>query len=175
MVRAMWSLAAALMLLPVWAGPSPAQVLPEELQRAAVGSAVGVAGGTVITISAIVARARFQREFLDSVDDLIHWQTIPMIAAPAAGAVFGLAGRDALVGSMIGSTAGLLVGAAVGTGLAMTLSNDDEWHWASGIMGAGLGLTVGGIAGGLLGWSRDDDPDLDYPGVLRFGLAVPVP
>ena len=65
------------------AAPATAQ-----LGRALIGAGVGVAGGSVITMSAIVARARFQREYIDSVEDLIHWQTIPMIAAPAAGTVF---------------------------------------------------------------------------------------
>jgi hypothetical protein len=160
----------ALALLPIGAAPAPAQWV-----RATLGAGVGVAGGTVVTLSAIVARARFQQEYIDSVEDLIHWQTIPMIAAPAAGIVFGLAGHDAQVGSIVGSSSGLVAGAALGAGLGWLLSDQQEWPWAGGVIGAGVGLTVGGLAGGLLAWSRDEDADLGFPDALRFGLSVPAP
>jgi hypothetical protein len=150
------------------AAPATAQA-----ERAALGAAVGVAGGAVVTLSAVVFRARFQREYLDSVDDLIHWQTLPMIGAPAAGILFGLAGREAHIGSIVGSTGGMLAGAAVGSGIGWIVSHTPESPWAGGVIGAGVGLTVGGLYMGLRGWSRDEDARLDYPGFLRFGLIVP--
>jgi hypothetical protein len=143
--------------------------------RAALGAAVGVAGGAVVTLSAIVARARFKQEYIDSADDLIHWQSIPMIAAPAAGIVFGLAGRDAQAGSIVGSSSGLLAGAAVGAGLGWLLSEQQEWPWGGAVIGAGAGLTVGGLAGGLIAWSRDENPDIPLPKELRFGVSIPLP
>lgn len=146
-----------------------------QVARASLGAAIGVAGGAVITMSAIVARARFQNEYLESVDDLIHWQTIPMVAAPAAGIFFGLAGQDAHVGSIVGSTTGMVVGSGVGAFLGWLTSPDQEAPWAGGVIGAGVGLTIGGIAGGLLAWSEDSQADIDFPEFLRFELSVPAP
>lgn len=149
--------------------PAPAQAA----RRALLGGAVGVAGGGVVTLSAIVARARFQREYLDSADDLIHWQTIPMIAAPGAGILFGLAGHDAHVGSMIGSTTGMATGAALGAGLGWLLSDQQEWPWAGAVIGAGVGLTIGGMVGGLRAWKRDEDPEIKFPDTPFFIISIP--
>ena len=155
----------------------PTATVPASAQwaRAALGAGVGVAGGTVVTLSAIVARARFQHEYIDSVDDLIHWQTIPMIAAPAAGIVFGLAGRDAQVGSIVGSSSGLVAGAALGAGLGWLLSNEQEAPWAGGVIGAGVGLTIGGLGGGLLAWNWEDESPPEASTAIHLGLSVPAP
>lgn len=163
---------AALLLLP--AAPAPAEA---QWVRAAAGAGVGIAGGAVVTMSAIVFRARFQQEYLDSADDLIHWQTIPMIAAPAAGVVFGVAGREAQWGSIIGSTSGMAVGAAVGAGVGWLSSDLQEAPWAGGVIGAGVGLALGGLAGGLIGWSqRDEDQEGgSAPAEIRLGWSVPIP
>jgi hypothetical protein len=145
-----------------------------QLQRPAIGAAVGVLGGGVITLSAVVARARFKREYVDSMDDLIHWQSLPMLLTPAVGIGFGLAGDEALKGSVIGSTSGMVVGAAVGSGLAYVLSEAPEWPWAGAVIGAGAGLTIGGLYYGLRKWEADDDPAIAYPEVLRLGITVPL-
>jgi hypothetical protein len=159
----------ALSLAAGTAAPAGAQ-----LGRALIGAGVGVAGGSVITMSAIVARARFQREYIDSVEDLIHWQTIPMIAAPAAGTLFGFAGGSALKGSVVGSVSGMAAGAAAGAGLGWLLSREQEAPWAGGVIGAGVGMTIGGLAGGLVAWARDDNPGLEFPDRLRLTLSIPV-
>ncbi len=169
MSRMLWSLLLALLLMPLTTMPTLAQV-----GRAAIGGAVGVPGGAVVTMAVVVARARFQRQYLDSAEDLIHWQSVPMIAGPATGVVFGLAGKDALVGSIVGVTAGTVVGAAVGAGIGWIASPTPESPWSGGVIGAGIGLTLGGLLGGLRGWSRDEDPDIPFPDVLRLGFSVPV-
>lgn len=117
--------------------------------RAAIGGAVGVAGGAMITMSVVVARARWQGEYLESIDDLIHWQSAPMILTPAVGVMFGLAGKEPLIASVIGSTSGLVVGSAVGAGLGWLLSTSAESPWAGGVIGAGAGMTLGGLTLGL--------------------------
>lgn len=159
-----------LALLPGTPAPAAAQV-----ERAVIGGGVGVLGGAAVTMAVVVARARLHREYLDSAGDLIHWQSTPMIAAPAAGVVFGLAGEDALMGSMAGSMGGLLIGAAAGAGLGWFLSEEQEWPWAGGVIGGGVGLAAGGLVGGLFAWSRDEDADLEFPAALRMGLSIPIP
>lgn len=146
-----------------------------QIERPLIGAGIGLAGGAVVTISTIVARARFQHEYIDSVEDLIHWQSIPMIGAPAAGVLFGLAGKDSLTGSIIGSTVGMAAGAALGTGLGWLVSRNPESPWAGGVIGAGVGLTFGGLGYGLYRWNLDEAPDLSFPDLLRFQIALPAP
>lgn len=155
--------------------PGPAQ---SQWVRAAVGAGVGIAGGAVVTASAVVFRARFQQEYMDSADDLIHWQTIPMIAAPAAGIAFGLAGEEAQMGSIVGSTSGMAVGAAVGAGIGWLVSDLQESPWAGGVIGAGVGLTLGGLTGGILGWTRSADEEEGgdaAPTALHLGWSIRAP
>jgi hypothetical protein len=165
--------AVVLMMVVMAVGAVPEE-LPAQVDRAAVGAGIGIAGGAVITLSAIVARARFQREYIDSVDDLIHWQSIPMIAAPAAGITFGLAGQDALIGSIVGSVSGMAVGAAAGAGLGWLASRQQESPWAGAVIGAGVGMSLGGLGLGLIRWADDDDPHIPFPSILRFNLSVPL-
>lgn len=138
-------------------GVRPPEVGAQQAGRAAIGAGIGVGGGVVITLSVIVARARFQGEYLASVDDLLHWQTLPMILTPATGAIFGWRSREALEGSVKGSVGGMLVGTALGAGVGWLSSNSAESPWAGGVIGAGVGLTIGGIVMGLRGWANDDE------------------
>lgn len=133
-----------------------------QVARASIGTAVGIAGGAAITLSVVVARARFEGVYLDSADDLLHWQSAPMILTPAVGLAFGLAGKEALRGSVIGSTTGLLAGTVLGAGVGWLTSNDPEAPWAGGVIGSGVGMTVGGLGLGIRGWLRSrSDADAD--------------
>jgi hypothetical protein len=133
--------------------------------RAAIGGVVGIVGGVVITLAAVVVRARFQHEYLESVDNLIHWQSAPMILAPAAGVMFGLAGANALKGSIVGSVAGAAVGAVLGAWLGWVFAEYQEGPWAGGLIGAGVCLAAGGLFLGLRAWRRDADAELEFPSV----------
>ena len=158
-------------LLPLATAPAP---LSAQVGRAALGGAVGLGAGLGITMATVVARARFQSEYLEAVNDLIHWQSAPILLAPAVGGVFGWASEDALRGSVTYGVGGMLAGAAAGAAIGWLASEYPEGPWAGGVIGGGLGLAVGGIVGGLTGWSDDPDADLDLPGALRFGVRVPV-
>ncbi len=144
-----------------------------QVGRAAMGTAVGVGGGAVITVSVIVARAQLQQEYLAGVEDLIHWQSLPMILTPAVGAAFGYASREAFVGSVIGSTSGMLIGTAVGAGVGWLISPQAEAPWAGAAIGAGAGMTIGGLFLGIRGWleSRDDEDGGDP---LRLEVRLPL-
>ena len=96
-----------------------------------------------------------------------------MLAAPAAGILFGLAGEDALVGSIVGSSSGMVVGAGVGATLGYLLSAEQEWPWAGGVIGAGVGLTIGGVGLALARWSADDNPGVPMPDI-SLSLSVPI-
>jgi hypothetical protein len=142
--------------------------------RAATGGAVGIAGGAVITLSVVVARAHFQGEYLESADDLIHWQSAPMLITPAVGVMFGLAGREPLIASIKGSTSGMLLGTAIGAGIGWLVSGSPELPWAGGVIGAGAGMTIGGLYLGLRAISRQGDEGSGDEPPLYIGVRVPL-
>ena len=140
----------------------------------AIGGGLGVAAGAALTLSIVVARAQLGEEYLDSAGDLIHWQTVPMVAGPATGVVFGLAGEEVLVGSLIGSLFGLVGGTAIGAGVGWLASAQPESPWAGGVIGAGTGLSLGGFVGGLLAWrGRDEAGGSDPVPAMSIGVRVP--
>lgn len=160
-------LATLLVLLAGFPRPAAAQEVPP---RAALGMGLGVVGGVGITVAKVVARARLQGEYLHEPSDLIHWQSVSMILAPAAGGVFGVHSWDALRGSFIGSASGFAVGVGVGALVGSLTTSSSEGPWAGGAIGGGLGLAVGGLIGGYLGWKEHEEG-----GATPVSLEVRVP
>lgn len=158
--------------------PVPAKPLLAQATKAAIGTAVGVGGGAVITMSAVVARARFEGKYLESVSDLIDWQSVPMILTPAVGLFFGLGGAKPLNASIVGSVSGMVIGAGVGAGIGWLAAADQEAPWAGGMIGAGVGMVVGGLFLGGRAWleSRDDnEPEPgggSEPARIEFRLPI---
>lgn len=134
------------------AAPAAGQNAP----RAALGAGLGVLGGVGITIANVVARAHWQDEYLLDLGDLIHWQSLPMILAPATGAVFGLHSREALQGSFVGAVSGLGLGAGLGALIGRAATAEPEGPWAGGVIGGGLGLAIGGLLGGYIGMAEHE-------------------
>lgn len=158
----------------VASGVEPAVGQSGPLRRAAIGGALGIGGGSVATLAVIVARARIQRKYLDSPDDLVHWQTLPAIAGPVSGVVFGVAGDRVLWGSVLGSTSGMVAGAAVGAGLGAILSDDPEWRWGGGVIGAGVGVSVGALVGAFLGWEKTEDMEQAETTSIPISVRIPL-
>lgn len=168
MIRRHTLLLATLVVL--LAAPPRAAAAQEVMPRAALGAGLGVVGGVGITVAKVVARARFQNEYLHEPSDLIHWQSISMILAPAAGGVYGIHSWDALRGSFFGSSSGFAVGVGVGVLVGHLTSETAEGRWAGGAIGGGLGLAVGGLIGGYLGWRQHEES-----GAAPLSLEVRVP
>lgn len=167
-------LVAALAVALVAGGADPAAGQSGALKRAAIGGALGVGGGSIATLAVIVARARFQSKYLDSPDDLVHWQTLPAIAGPVSGIVFGMAGDRVLWGSVRGSTSGLVAGAAVGAGLGALLSDDPEWRWGGGVIGAGVGVSLGALVGAFIGWKETEDLEQAESRSIPISVRIPL-
>lgn len=162
-------------LLALCASPLiPRPAAGQEVGRAAIGGGLGVLGGVGVTTALVVARAKLQNRYVHEPGDLIHWKSAPLILGPAAGVAFGLAGEEALRGSVVGSVSGLVAGTAVGAGLGWLLSDDPEWRWAGGAMGGGFGMTIGGLAGGVLGWIDQEKRDVAPAAPVRLMLRVPL-
>jgi hypothetical protein len=122
------------------------------------GAVLGLIGGGVITLAIIVARARWWHVYLESVDDLVHWQGVPIAVGALTGLLFGWAGWWAFAGSVLGSISGLLAGAGVGATVGALVSSYPESPWAGGILGAAAGLTLGGVAWGIHWWRVHHPP-----------------
>lgn len=165
----LWALVIALAITSVRPQPVIAQVT-----KAAMGTAVGVGGGALITMSLVVARAKFQGEYLESVEDLIHWQSAPMLITPGVGMFFGLGGRKPLEASVLGSVSGMLVGTAVGAGIGWLVSASPEAPWAGGVMGAGAGMTIGGLALGTRAWLRSRQTDDGGSEIPLLEIRIPL-
>lgn len=159
-------LATLVVLLGTLPQPAAAQKVP----RAALGAGLGVLGGVGITVANVVARAHWQNEFLNEPGDLIHWQSAPMILAPAAGVVYGLHSWEALGGSFIGSATGFVAGVGVGALVGRLTMDTPEGPWAGGAMGGGLGLAIGGLVGGYIGWKQHEETG---SAPLSLGVRVP--
>lgn len=157
--------------------PLPVRPLAGQATKAAIGTAVGVGGGAVITMSAVVARARFEGRYLESVDDLIDWQSLPMLLTPAVGLFFGLGGAKPLNASIVGSVSGMAIGAAVGAGIGWLSASDQEAPWAGGVIGAGAGMVVGGLFLGGRAWlesrkNKDDPGTAEDAARIEFRLPI---
>ncbi len=153
--------------------PGSAREVAAQTGRAAIGGAVGVAGGAVITLSIVVARARFQGEYIEGAEDLIHWQSVPMLLTPAVGVMFGASGSRPLKQSVIGSTSGMVLGTALGAGIGWAVSESPEAPWAGGVIGAGVGMTVGGLLLGIRAMLRDRD-DGESAAPVRVDVRIPL-
>lgn len=157
--------------------PLPARPLLGQATQAAIGTAVGVGGGAVITMSAVVARARFEGRYLESIEDMIDWQSVPMILTPAVGLFFGLGGTKPLNASIVGSVSGMAVGAALGTGIGWLAATDQEAPWAGGVIGAGAGMVVGGLFLGGRAWlegRKEGDPPEGSGDPVRIEFRLPI-
>ncbi len=143
-----------MMVVPVRGSAALAQLPP--VARAAISGGVGLAEGAVVSLAIMVARARFEDEYVESPSDVIAWgwQAVPVLVAPLAGLTFGLRGKDAFAGSLLGSASGLVIGATVGGLIGRLTSNSSESVWAGAIMGAGAGLTIGRVLLGVLQWNE---------------------
>ena len=154
-----------------------ARPLLGQATKAAIGTVVGVGGGAVITMSAVVARARFEGVYLESIEDMLDWHSVPMILTPAVGLFFGLAGSKPLNASIVGSVSGMAMGAALGAGIGWLAAADQEAPWAGGVIGAGGGMIVGGLLLGGRAWLEGrKDGDLPEGGgdPVRIEFRLPI-
>lgn len=173
----MMRMAGYLVLVALAQVPLPARPLLGQATKAAIGTAVGIGGGAVITMSAVVARARFEGKYLESVNDMIDWQSAPMLLTPAVGLFFGLGGVKPLNASIVGSVSGMAVGAAVGAGIGWLAASDQEAPWAGGVIGAGAGMVIGGLFLGGRAWleSRKEERALEEAGEpARIEFRLPI-
>jgi hypothetical protein len=100
----------------------------------------------VLTLAVVVARARFQAYYLDSLADAFGWTALPLPLAVVAGAAAGWRSGGWLAALTACCFAGAAVGVAAGVGLGGVLSPEPEDRWAGGVIGGAAGLLLGAAA-----------------------------
>lgn len=148
--------------------PAPARAQGSYL-AAALGAGAGLVAGGYVTVAVVVARAQIEQEYVFGLDDILDWESIPVIVGPATGVALGLWDDDRLVRTVIGGAGGTLAGAGLGLLLGDRLWDPPEGRWAGAAIGAGAGLVLGALTG--MAWPATESPS---PGNPPAAAGVPV-
>jgi hypothetical protein len=105
------------------------------------GLLAGLAGGLVVVLGLVVARARIEGAYFHDADELLSWVGLPLLLGPIAGAWIGAA-HPPHESILPGSAVGLALGAALGAALG-TIGDDPTAVWAGMVMGAASGVVLG--------------------------------
>lgn len=155
------------------AATTHAQFKDTRLPYAVLGGLAGVAAGSVIGISLIVAESRYGR-YVHDADDVTGWRSLPVTIGIATGTLLGIYSPHRLETSFYYGVAGMTVGAAAGLGLGSLIWEPPEGRWAGAAIGAGVGLTIGGVAGMLFPLGGEDGLGTGGAGQGAGGVPVVV-
>ena len=149
------------------AGAAP-RVADAQLVSGAVGAIGGIGAGGYVTLAVVVARAQYGH-YLHDVDDLLGWQSVPVLLGAATGTAVGVWDEDRMVTGFIYGAAGTLIGGSIGYLVGPLIWKRPEGKWAGGAIGAGAGMAAGYFLGVLM------PRDRIAPGFLRRdNAAVPI-
>lgn len=147
--------ASALAASLVWPARSDAQVL-----SGAVGAIGGIGAGGYVTLAVVVARAQYGH-YLHDAEDLLGWNSVPVLLGAGVGTAVGVWDADRMVTGFVYGAGGALVGGTIGYLVGPLIWKRPEGKWAGGAIGAGAGMAAGyflgvfnpkrGIAPGFLG------------------------
>ena len=126
----------------------------------AVGAVGGIGAGGYVTLAVVVARAQYGH-YLHDANDLLGWNSVPVLLGAATGTAVGVWDADRMVTGFIYGAGGALIGGSIGYLLGPMIWKRPEGKWAGGAIGAGAGMAAGyflgvfipqkGIAPGFLG------------------------
>ena len=136
--------AAALVLTMAHARPAQAQLL-----SGAVGAVGGVGAGGYVTLAVVVLRAQYGH-YLHEAEDLLGWQTVPVLLGAATGTAVGVWDADRMVTGFAYGAAGTLIGGSIGYLIGPLIWKRPEGKWAGGAIGAGMGMAAGYFLGVLM-------------------------
>lgn len=134
------------------------------------GLVAGLLSGLVLTLAILAFRAAVQSVYLHDFDELVSWIGLPVLVLPIAAVVLSLSEPRTFRGTALGAVVGLVAGAALGAVLGAVLTAEPWWPWSGGILGAGVGLLIGG-AGALLRASGRTPPGVAGAVVLAAALG----
>jgi hypothetical protein len=126
----------------------------------AVGAVGGIGAGGYVTLAVVVARAQYGH-YLHDAEDLLGWNSVPVLLGAATGTAVGVWSADRMVTGYLYGTGGMLIGGSIGYLVGPLIWKRPEGKWAGGAIGAGAGMAAGyfigvfmprkGIAPGFLG------------------------
>jgi hypothetical protein len=138
-----------------WPARSDAQVV-----SGAVGAIGGIGAGGYVTLAVVVLRAQYGH-YLHDAEDLLGWNSVPVLLGAGVGTAVGVWDSDRMVTGFAYGTGGALVGGTIGYLVGPMIWKRPEGKWAGGAIGAGVGMAAGyffgvfnpqrGIAPGFLG------------------------
>ena len=146
------------------AGPA-ARPAEGQLAAGAVGAIGGIGAGGYVTLAVVVARAQYGH-YLHDVNDLLGWQSFPVILGAATGTAVAVWDADRMVTGYVYGAAGTLIGGSIGYLLGPAIWKRPEGKWAGGAIGAGAGMAAGYFLGVLM--PRDGIA----PGFLKSNKSV---
>lgn len=137
-------------LLLILALTAPASLHAQEPQSRALATSLGVlagaAGGGYVTVTVVVAEARFGR-YIHDVDDVLGWRSAPFLIGSLAGGTLGFYSPERLQGAVVFGAAGLAAGGLLGLAIGSQIWEPPEGRWAGAAIGAGVGLVIGNAIG----------------------------
>ncbi len=146
---------AILLLLPgsgSWIGASA---------RALAGSAVGLVTGLGVSVGLVVARARFEHRYVESVHDLYGPDGIPIALGIVGGIAAGIAGGAELAGTAVGAVTGGALGAGIGAAIGVAAKGDSQGTWSWGVVVGAVGMLLGALLGLVRGRRHHREADGD--------------
>lgn len=121
-----------------------------------VGGLAGLTAGGYVSLSIVVARAR-KGEYVYALNDVLGWGSVPVLVGAGTGAVLGYVDPPRLLRTVVGGTAGTLLGMGTGLIIGRSVWEPPEGKWAGAAIGAGAGLVLGSIVGILWPGGKGDD------------------
>lgn len=144
------------------ARPAHAQ---HQVLSGAIGAAAGITSGGYVTLAVVVARAQYGH-YLHDVDDLIGWQSVPVLLGAGVGTAVGVWDADRMMTGWAYGAAGALAGGSIGFVVGPLIWKRPEGRWAGAAIGAGAGMAAGYFLGVF-------NPRTDLtPGFLKKDNAV---
>ncbi len=130
----------------------------QRLVAPALGGVAGAASGGFLTLTIVVAESR-AGHYLHDPKDLFGWQSAPVLIGGGTGVALGFLDPGRLVRTVIGGTAGTLLGVATGLVIGRVVWEPPEGKWAGGAIGSGVGLVAGCVIGIL--WPAPESNNKD--------------
>ena len=157
-------LTAALVIFALSATARPAHA-QERLLSGAIGAAAGLTSGGYVTLAIVVARAQYGH-YLHDVEDLIGWQSVPVLIGIGVGTAVGVWDADRMMTGWVYGASGALTGGTIGYLMGPVMWKRPEGKWAGAAIGAGVGMAAGYFLGVVI--PRNDLT----PGFLKKESAV---
>jgi hypothetical protein len=137
----------------------------QQVLSGAVGAFAGVTSGGYVTLAVVVARAQYGH-YLHDAQDLLGWQSVPVLLGAAVGGAVGVWDADRMMTGWTYGAGGTLVGGTIGYLVGPLIWKRPEGKWAGAAIGAGAGMAAGYFIGVF-------NPRSDFtPGFLKSDKSV---